>query len=239
MGQRSKAAGKSLRDSADKLTAVTDELGSTTRGLSCIMRMQEAQIRQISKLNQDSDTVLRAAIHDRNRAKRDCEAARKAAHHWRITAYISLLAAIGVLLACIMQSAPKAQAAEPVQEPQQYTGIITPRAVDKPAEDALRVEKEAIARTVWGEARGCDTEGQENVVWTVLARYDDGRFGDSIIEVVSSPYQFVGYSANNPVEPEILDTVDRIVDRWLDGDPGPGYLFFSGDGEQNYFRMEE
>ena len=153
----------------------------------------------------------------------------------RRNAFWMLLAIGAALVALIWAMTTPAESAPPA-EPVKHERMQTMPEVDVVAVDPLEKEKAAIARTVWGEARGCSTEGQEDVIWTVLARYDDGRFGDSIIEVVSSPYQFAGYSANNPVEPEILDTVDRIVDRWLDGDPGPGYLFFSGDGEQNYFR---
>ena len=60
-------------------------------------------------------------------------------------------------------------------------------------------EAELLARTVWGEARGCGTEQQAAVVWCVLNRVDSERFPDSIAAVVTQPSQFFGYSASNPV----------------------------------------
>ena len=38
-------------------------------------------------------------------------------------------------------------------------------------------EIDHIAKTVWGEARGLSETHQSAVVWTILNRIDDGRFG--------------------------------------------------------------
>ena len=153
----------------------------------------------------------------------------------RRNAFWMLLAIGAALVALIWAMTTPAESAPPA-EPVKHERMQTMPEVDVVAVDPLEKEKAAIARTVWGEARGCSTEGQEDVIWTVLARYDDGRFGDTILEVVSRPNQFDGYRESNPVDPEILATTERIMNRWLDGDPGPGWLYFWGDGRENHFR---
>ena len=108
------------------------------------------------------------------------------------------------------------------------------------AEDA-----EVIAKAVWGEARGCSPEGQAKVVWVILNRVDDSQFPDTIQGVVTQPCQFYGYSPNFPVTPEILAVVNDVLSRWNAEKNGIAvtreldstYLWFTGDGAQNYFRV--
>ena len=109
------------------------------------------------------------------------------------------------------------------------------------AEDA-----EVIAKTVWGEARGCSPEGQAKVVWAILNRVDSNKFPNTIQGVVTQPNQFFGYSASFPVTPEILAVVNDVLSRWnaekngiaVTRELGNTYLWFTGDGNQNYFRKE-
>ena len=102
-----------------------------------------------------------------------------------------------------------------------------------------------LAKTVWGEARGCSKLEQSAVVWCVLNRVDDGQ--GTIAQVITAPRQFHGYSSKHPVTPEILELVRDVVTRWLIekytcGDVGrtlpSNYLFFSSDstGIGNIFR---
>lgn len=107
-------------------------------------------------------------------------------------------------------------------------------------------DAEIIAKTVWGEARGCTPEGQAKVVWTILNRVDDDRFPDTIQGVVTQPHQFYGYSADFPVDPEILAVVNEVLERWnaekngeaIVRDLPASYLWFTGDNNKNYFREE-
>ena len=105
-------------------------------------------------------------------------------------------------------------------------------------------EIDYIAKTVWGEARGLSKTHQAGVVWTILNRYDDGRFGKGIISVVTAPRQFVGYKSSNPVDPEIRDLVIDVLDRYSQEKVGienvgrvlpKGYLYFRGNGKVNLF----
>lgn len=100
-----------------------------------------------------------------------------------------------------------------------------------------------IAKTVWGEARGCSTVEQSAVVWCILNRVDAGW--GTIVEVVTAPYQFTGYKETNPVEDEFIELAQDVLLRWqiekyCIGDVGrtlpDNYLFFHGDGIQNHFR---
>lgn len=102
----------------------------------------------------------------------------------------------------------------------------------------------ALARMLYGEARGCTVDNQMKCVWCVLNRVDDAHFPDTIIGVLSQPNQFHGYSAAFPVWDELRAVALDVLTRWsmekqgadvareLDGT----YLWFTGDGETNHFR---
>ena len=94
-----------------------------------------------------------------------------------------------------------------------------------------------ISRTVWGEVRGCDEVEQRAQVWCILNRVDDSRFPDTIAEVVTAPYQFQGYSPDNPIEP-FRDLAAEILTLWHDGkrEIPADMCFCSGDGRHQTFR---
>ena len=108
-------------------------------------------------------------------------------------------------------------------------------------------EIDMLAKAVWGEARGTTPEEQRLVVWTVLQRVYTGKYGDTIEAVLTAPRQFQGYSASNPVCPEIRALVEAEVKKWERGEDPPTmepyakalpYLYFDGDGRTNWFRGE-
>lgn len=104
----------------------------------------------------------------------------------------------------------------------------------------------AIAKTLYGECRGIpSTTEKAAVVWCILNRVDSPSFDDTIIEVITAPYQFDGYDYNNPVLDDLYDLAEDVVNRWYkekDGSEDVGrvlpytYLFFIGDGYHNHFR---
>ena len=105
-------------------------------------------------------------------------------------------------------------------------------------------EIDYIAKTVWGEARGLSKTHQAGVVWTILNRFDDGRFGKGIIGVVTAPSQFAGYRSGNPVDQETRDLVVDVLDRYSQEKAGvenvgrvlpKGYLYLRGNGKVNLF----
>ena len=105
-------------------------------------------------------------------------------------------------------------------------------------------EIDHIAKTVWGEARGLSKTHQAGVVWTILNRCDDGRFGKGVIDVITAPSQFAGYRFGNPVDPEIRDLVVDVLNRYSQEKAGiknvgrvlpKEYLYFRGNGKTNLF----
>lgn len=94
-----------------------------------------------------------------------------------------------------------------------------------------------VSQTVWGEYRGEDADQRAAVVWCILNRVEDDRFPNTISEVVRQPYQFQGFSPNNPSEP-FADEVRDILIRWHEGEHGidPSLCWFYGDGKINHYR---
>lgn len=102
------------------------------------------------------------------------------------------------------------------------------------------------AKLVWGEARGVGSKAEQAaVIWCALNRLDTGRYGDSLYEVVTAPYQFTGYQDTNPVTDDFymlaVDVLTRYnLERAGKTDVGrtlpKDYLFFVGKGGRNWFR---
>ena len=104
-----------------------------------------------------------------------------------------------------------------------------------------------IARTVWGEARGCSETEQAAVIWCILNRVDSSirYMPDNIIDVVTQKHQFLGYVETFPVIEEIRELVIDVLTRWEMEKAGaenvgrvlpPEYMWFHGDGRHNHFR---
>lgn len=114
----------------------------------------------------------------------------------------------------------------------------------KPEPTDWHEEAVYIARTLYGEARGCSAYEQEQVVWCILNRVDDERFPDSVQAVVTQAGQFYGYSPEHPVWDSLYALAWDVLDRWEKEKAGEesgrnlerGYLYFSGDGQKNTFR---
>lgn len=71
-----------------------------------------------------------------------------------------------------------------------------------------------IAKTVYGESRGCSKIQQSAVVWCILNRLDNGTWGNTIKKVVTAPSQFHGYSKSFPITDEIRELVEDVLLRW-------------------------
>lgn len=126
-----------------------------------------------------------------------------------------------------------------------------PSATPAPAPAAYEpdaAEVEALARMLYGEARGIASDMEKAAcVWCVLNRVDDPRFPDTVLEVLEAPYQFAGYKADYPVLPELADLAADVLTRYhaeRDGNSEAGrvlpaeYVFFTGDGKHNHFTAE-
>lgn len=102
-----------------------------------------------------------------------------------------------------------------------------------------------IARTIWGEARGCSDEQKKAVAWCIVNRVDDARFPNSVEKVVTQKYQFAGYSKNNPIDEEFYAIAVDVLARWqmeqyCIGDVGrvlpKQFVYFGGNGTVNRYR---
>ena len=175
---------------------------------------------------------------------------RKAVRRLTVSAVIAVLT-VAALLAFIMpwsgteQTPPSAagQADTPPASPP----AIAPIEEDKPAYIPDAAEVEALAKMLYGEARGVTSDTEKAAcVWCVLNRVDDSRFPDTVLEVVAAPYQFAGYSADYPVLPELERIAADVLTRYHEEKSGgenvgrvlpADYCFFTGDGEHNYFTI--
>lgn len=140
---------------------------------------------------------------------------------------------------------------EPVEPPERDWGGLKVQqmvAVPEPsAEPEMYFTEDdviAVAKMLWGEARGCTRDNQAMAVWCVLNRVDDPRFPDTITGVVAQPSQFYGYSPSFPVTDELYAVALDVLTRWsmekqgvtVERELPPEYVFFTGDGIQNHFR---
>lgn len=167
-----------------------------------------------------------------------------------------LTAALAIALLCVCLGAKEPeQLLEPVAEQESAVVLLNTTASPLPEDTTgqavldLAEEAEYIAKTLYGEARGCSTTEQAAVAWCILNRVDDesGLWPDDIIGVVTQEHQFAGYSQEHPVLPELYDLAMDVLERWQrekTGETDVGrvlpadYCFFQGDGQHNYFRRE-
>ena len=126
--------------------------------------------------------------------------------------------------------------------------VAEPEPPAEPEYDVYFTEDDvvAVAKMLWGEARGCTRDNQAMAVWCVLNRVDDPRFPDTILGVLSQPNQFHGYSPDFPVTDELYAVALDVLTRWsmekqgvtVERELPNTYLWFTGDSVQNHFREE-
>ena len=124
------------------------------------------------------------------------------------------------------------EAPEPSKEPIYYAMYFT--------EDDVA----AMAKMLWGEARGCTRENQIKCAWVVVNRVDDERFPDTIQGVLEQPSQFHGYDPTYPVTDDLYNVAFDVLTRWSYEKQGipvrrelpSSFLWFTGNGRENIFR---
>jgi hypothetical protein len=102
-------------------------------------------------------------------------------------------------------------------------------------------EATALAKTLYGECRGCSELQQRAVAWTIFNRVDSEQFPDTVIEVITQPSQFFGYKESFPVTEELEALACDCLTDWHNGEGrvfGPDFLYFFGNGRINIFSTE-
>ncbi len=106
----------------------------------------------------------------------------------------------------------------------------------------LDEEVEAIARTLAGECYDDKMADKRKVAEVIVNRVSDGRFGESVIEVVSAKGQFNGYwKQSRPVSDSDIRIAKETLREWYENDCKKlsEYLFFSaGPNRENVFRTQ-
>lgn len=94
-------------------------------------------------------------------------------------------------------------------------------------------EVEYMAKVIHGEAGICDKLQKSAVAWCVLNRVDWFEYPNTVIEVITQPSQFHGYTPDKVPTAEDYEIAWDVLYRWyndLDGRTLPKeYLFFHSD----------
>ena len=96
--------------------------------------------------------------------------------------------------------------------------------------------------TLAGECYDDKERDKRLVCEVILNRVSDGRFGNSILEVVSAPNQFAGYwNQSREITENDYDVATEALEDWYESgcEALSDYLFFAaGDNRENVFRCE-
>ena len=139
------------------------------------------------------------------------------------------------------------QACAPIAYQKIQSTCASESAIEIPVVLGNNNAEELIAKTIYGEARGCSTEEQELVAWCILNRVEDGTWGDTVEDVVTYPNAFHGYCATNPATEEHIAVATKVLNQWHAGESAPvrppysttsNYTYMSGKNGHNYFREE-
>ncbi len=74
-------------------------------------------------------------------------------------------------------------------------------------------DRDNLARLLYGEA-GRDTVDAVEVLHTVLNRYASPLFKGTMNDIITAKNQYVGFSANHPVDSKLRELVDFVIDEW-------------------------
>lgn len=131
------------------------------------------------------------------------------------------------------------------------TSVATPEPCPVTGEEIVMLAKTMYAEAqvvYWNGTRwGVSYKARQAAVgWCALNRYDNGAFGDTLTDVLSTPAQFA-YSPDAVITDDMLALAQDVVNRWWREKQGatdvgrtlpPDYLYFAGDGRENWFRQE-
>lgn len=102
-----------------------------------------------------------------------------------------------------------------------------------------------VAKLLTKEAGGVRSITQKAAVaWVVLNRVMSNKYPNTIAEVITQPYQFEGWHPETEPYDDCIKLARDVLERWnreMNGETNVGriipeeYLYFTGDGVNNYF----
>ena len=130
------------------------------------------------------------------------------------------------------------------------TATTTPIDYKALARERYADEIIVMAKIIYKEARGIASQTEQACVgWTLLNRFDGG-WSNTLMGVMTAPYQFA-YDESAPTVDDygrdLEELATSIIGYWIEetetgscrGRVLPDdYFYFSGDGSHNYFRRE-
>lgn len=163
---------------------------------------------------------------------------------------LTIICAVLMAIATVYATVTAAESVPEGVPPEVNTeGLCHPVQISAPAEPQYEMyytaeDVQALAKMLYGEARGCTLSNQQKAVWCVLNRVDDDGFPDTIIGVLSQPDQFHGYSTAFPVWDELTAVAEDVLTRWslekqgvaVNRELPKSFLYFTGTGKENVFR---
>lgn len=223
----------------EALPAVIVQMPQTRGKLDCVERVG-GYSRERSRA---AEEVVR---RQRQKERRRSEAERR-----RFAAFIAFMVIAALLAALIPWRGAEAELpAKVTAQPEgseMAAGQAAIGATDKPEYIPDAAEVEALAKMLYGEARGVSSSTEKAAcVWCVLNRVDDPAFHNTVPEVLEAPYQFAGYSADNPAPEDLKRIAADVLTRYhaeKRGEENVGrvlpaeYCFFTGDGVRNHFTI--
>ena len=164
-----------------------------------------------------------------------------------ITAFIFII--LLVLLLCIVYARAAWEGGEPPSPAPMVSAEepVEPEPSEAPVYYEMYFTEDdvaAMAKMLWGEARGCTRDNQIKCAWVVCNRVDDDRFPDTIQGVLEQPSQFHGYDPAYPVTDELYSIAFDVLTRWSYEKQGipvrrelpSSFMWFTGNGRENIFR---
>lgn len=106
----------------------------------------------------------------------------------------------------------------------------------------------AMAGVMYAEARGLDVREQSMVCWCILNRWDAGKYGSTLNDVIWARSQFA--HSNKTISDSGTDLVwlaQDVLTRWYKEKHGEtevgrtlpqGYCYYFGNGKHNFFRTK-
>ena len=157
---------------------------------------------------------------------------------------IAIGAALVLLVVCsrtLSASEEKTRIAEPAMTdaPVCVTDFFQTQEPEPEQNPWTEAELDAMVRTLAGECYDQMVEDKRRVCEVIRNRVSDGRFGDSVIEVLSAENQFSGYwTQSRPVSENDYEVAEQALRDWYDNGCKAlsEYLFFSaGENRENSF----